>query len=200
VSIRIYVEGGGSSKTLRTACRKGFRSFIENAGISCRENGIQPVACGPEHDAYDSFTTAHSTGEGHPMLLVDSDEPVTAGPWEHLYAKRRWRRPAGSSDEQCHLMVQVMESWFLADRGRLASYYGHAFNANVLPANPDIERVPKQDVLRGLRRATRDTQKGAYSKGQHSFEILAGLDPVPVAAASPHARRLLDALRAESSA
>ena len=70
VSIKIYVEGGGDSKSLRTACRKGFRLFIENAGISCRGIGVGIVACGPRQDAYDSFTTANSTMDDRPMLLA----------------------------------------------------------------------------------------------------------------------------------
>jgi len=37
-------------------------------------------------------------------------------------------------------------------------------------------------------------QKGEYSNAQHSFEILSRIDPSRVAAASPHASRLLDAL------
>ena len=50
------------------------------------------------------------------MLLVDAERPVaSSGPWGHLNAPPdSWVRPAGATDDQCHLMVQVME--FLVHR------------------------------------------------------------------------------------
>lgn len=199
--VRIYVEGGGSSKTLRTACRRGFRSFIENAGISCRQNGIQPVACGPRHDAYDSFRTAHSAGDSHPMLLVDAEAPVaTADAWSHVGSMDGWARPDGAADDQCHLMVQVMESWFLADKAALASFYGQGFRERALSGRRQVEGVPKTEVLSGLEQATRSTGKGAYSKGSHSFDILSGINPEAVETVAPYAKRFLDTLRAVNPA
>jgi hypothetical protein len=51
----------------------------------------------------------------------------------------------------------------------------------------------------GLRNATRFTQtKGEYGKAKHSFDILAGVDPEKVKAASPHAERLIATLLAQS--
>jgi hypothetical protein len=51
-----------------------------------------------------------------------------------------------------------------------------------------------------MKQATKDCQKGEYSKGQHSFQILALIDPAKVRAASPkHAGRLLDVLDRERS-
>ena len=47
----------------------------------------------------------------------------------------------------------------------------------------------------GLRQPTRPYRKGTYSKGKHSFEVLARLDPQKVMAAAPHARRLIETLR-----
>lgn len=106
------------------------------------------------------------------MLLVDAEGPVTAaGPWEHLAEPDGWERPAGAEDGQCHLMVQVMEAWFLADKAALTSYYGQGFAESALPRDPLVEEVPKADVLTGLTRATRNTTKGRYSKGSHSFGI-----------------------------
>ena len=51
MSIRLYVEGGDESKTLKTACRKGFRSFLENAGLTGRLPRI--VAGGSRRNAID---------------------------------------------------------------------------------------------------------------------------------------------------
>ena len=94
-------------------------------------------------------------------------------------------------------MVQVMESWFLADRQALSNFYRQRFRPHALPGNPrQIERISKSDVEDGLERATRATAKGRYHKGRHSFAILASLDPAKVTAASPHARRFVQTLLA----
>ena len=101
-------------------------------------------------------------------------------------------KPAAAKDGQCHLMVQIMESWFLADKKTLAKYFGKGFNEGALPKREDIEAIPKADVLKGLENATRQTEtKGTYSKGSHSFEILALIDPKLVRRSSPYADRLL---------
>lgn len=198
MSVRLYVEGGGDSKALRAACRRGFRRFIERAGLTGRMPRI--VACGDRRNAYESFVTANDTGDGSPMLLVDAEAAVAvADPWEHLHGEDGWPRPSGATQEQCHLMVQLMESWLLADRPALSSFFGQGFKENALPGNQRIEDVAKADVLSGLHRATSGTQKKRYDKGSHSFEILALIDPSAVEAASPHAERFLEALRSAGS-
>ncbi|MGM0577389.1 MAG: DUF4276 family protein [Myxococcota bacterium] len=194
MSAKLYVEGGGDSKSLRTACRKGFRQFLEKAGLQGQMPRI--VACGGRRNAYESFVTALEAGDGPAMLLVDAEGPVnSATPWQHLHERDAWDRPAGATDQHCYLMVQVMESWFLADRASLSAFYGQHFNERALPGNPKVEQVSKADVIKKLENATRRTQKGAYSKGAHSFEILGALDPRRIEEASPHAERFLQALR-----
>ncbi len=54
-----------------------------------------------------------------------------------------------------------------------------------------VEKISKPDVLDGLMNATRDTKKGAYGKGAHSFKILARIDPAKVRQVAPYAERLL---------
>ena len=119
---------------------------------------------------------------------------TSQGPWQHLKARDGWERPDGATDSQCHLMVQVMESWFLADADTLDSFYGQGFRKQDLSANPSIEEVPKQDVFDRLARATRNTSKGSYQKGVDSFAILEKLDPTKVRNSSPYAERLIQAL------
>ena len=129
------------------------------------------------------------------MLLVDAEGPVTAqNPWAHLLASDGWARPSSTTDDQCHLMVQIMESWFLADVGALASFYGRGLRRQALPGNRNIEQVPKEDVLSGLAQATRGTKKGSYSKSSHGFRIVGELDPAKVRNASRYADRFLRAL------
>jgi hypothetical protein len=100
----------------------------------------------------------------------------------------------GARDDQCHLMVQCMESWFLADREALARYFGPGFRNQALPMNPQVESIPKTDVLDGLDRAARGTSRGRYAKGEHGFGILAEVDPSKVRAAAPWADRFVSAL------
>ena len=64
----------------------------------------------------------------------------------------------------------------------------------MLDAWPNLEDVPKDRVFDGLKRATAATTP--YAKGKASFELLARLDPALVEAACPHAKVMLDRLRA----
>ncbi len=50
------------------------------------------------------------------------------------------------------------------------------FREDALSGNPDIEAVPKQDVIDRLHNATRGTIKGPYHKTRHGFEILERID------------------------
>jgi len=195
VSITLYVEGGGDSKELKKRCRRGFRKFIENAGLAGRMPRI--VACGGRGNAYKSFETALGVGGRTPMLLVDAEVPLSAeSPWEHVGNQDGWDRPNGAGDDHCHLMVQIMESWFLADRSALASFYGREFQVGALPEDRSVEQISKADVLRGLKRATRNTTKGSYHKGSHSFTILGKINPTVVGSGAPSAKGFLDVLRA----
>ena len=134
-------------------------------------------------------------------VIVDNPKGPQAlryilGIWNHLESRDGWDRPPGADEENSHLMVQCMESWFLADKEVLAAFFGGEFKLNTLSANASIEEISKQDVLQGLKKATRECEKkGEYGKGQHSFEILALLNPERVINASPHAERLIHALR-----
>ena len=203
MSVKVYLEGGGSGSDRdgrkggrserNSTFRKGFAEFVRCAGF----DGIMPrfVPCGSRRNAFEDFKTAIKNGEVA-LLLVDAEEPIKAvGPWGHLKDRDKWNRPKGATDDQCHLMVQVMESWFLADTSALKSYFSQGFREASLPQNPSVEEIPKQDIERGLRQATRNTSKGAYSKGKHSFEILALLDPAKVRKHSPYADRFFEELQ-----
>ncbi|MBN1510158.1 MAG: DUF4276 family protein [Sedimentisphaerales bacterium] len=198
VTVKVYVEGGGEGDALRTECRRGFRKLIENAGFKGRMPGI--VACGRRRDAYEDFCTAvENAAQGEfPLLLVDSEAPVSSAPWDHLKTRDGWDRPAQAVDGQAHLMVQCMEAWFLADRDALTKFFGQGFRSKALPQNREVEEISKEDLSQGMERATRDTHtKGAYEKGKHSFKLLATLDPSKVQSASEHARRFFDTLRSK---
>lgn len=199
VSMHIYVEGGGDSKSLRTELRKGFSEFLEQAGFIGHMPKI--VACGGRQNAFEHFCTAVKTG-APAMLLVDSEAPVADKhqnqPWRHL-AERvgdGWEKPANADDSDCHLMVQCMEAWLIADRQTLQKFFGQDFHANSLPAEKkNIESIPKQRLYSSLENATRKSKKGKYGKGSHSFKLLATTDPNKVTAASPWAKRFVDTLK-----
>jgi len=198
-NVKIYVEGGGDQNKLRRECRRAFSKFFEKAGFKGKMPGI--VACGGRQKAYNDFRTAvrRASSEEMPFLLVDSEAAVSVShkdrPWNHLKQRDRWDKPDNSTDEQAHLMVQVMESWFLADPSVLRDFFGNDFRQNALPGNKNIEQIPKEEVLRSLKKASGRTGKGEYGKGPHSFKILEKINPESVAASSGWARRLLDELK-----
>src|ERR1700728_3870114 len=111
VELHLYVEGGGDSKTLRTACRRGFSEFLSTAGLKGRMPRI--VACGGRKEAYDDFGIALRQSHHVAMLLGDSEDAVTVQPpWAPLLQRPAdaWPTPPDAEDDQCHLMVQCMES------------------------------------------------------------------------------------------
>lgn len=201
MNVTIYVEGGGDRGELKTRCRQGFSAFLRKTGLEGRMPKI--IACGSRQATLDKFRSAFAAAVDvdFVVLLVDSESPVVrnTGPWQHLKGRDDWDRPAGAMDENAHLMVQCMEAWFLADEAALAGYFGAGFNPNSLPGRPEIEEVSKSEVEQGLKMASRNCKKGRYTKGSHSFGILAELDPDKVTGASPHAKRLISTLLNKTS-
>lgn len=203
--VKLYVEGGGDSNGLRTACRKGFTTFLTKAGL---KNRPRIVACGGRQNAFEDYCTAIKNGEDA-ILLVDSEDPVLDqhcqgqqsewNPWEHLRTRPGdgWRKPAKVADTDCHLMTQCMESWLLADRETLKSFFGQGFKDSQLPApNRSPEGIRKAEVYQALARATKDCKtKNAYGKGEHSFLLLELLDAQKVVASSPWAERFIKMLK-----
>ena len=197
MSTKIYVEGGGDhQKRTIQACRAAFSRYFQKVV----PEGAQPriVACGSRQKAYDDF----AKGLNDPdydlvLLLIDSEAPVAEpdDAWTHLRKRDQWAKPAGAGGDAVHMMVQCMESWFMADKVSLERFYGHAFNANALPARREIEHIPKSDVVNGLANATRNTQKGQYHKTRHGFLLLGAIEPGKVEAVSPFCERLHRRLR-----
>jgi hypothetical protein len=56
VELHLYVEGGGDSKLLRTACRRQFSEFLAKAGLKGHMPRI--VVSGGRGQAYGDFRTA----------------------------------------------------------------------------------------------------------------------------------------------
>lgn len=157
------------------------------------------VCAGPRSSAYEDFCRALRAHGQSALLLVDSETTVDNEPWRHVcqHEKDKWAKPANASDDQLHLMVQIMENWFLCDRNMLAEYFGRGFNDKRLPGTErDVESIDKKRVLDGLSMATRSSKKGEYGKGKHSADLLRGIDPERLRLAAPHFEKLLVALSA----
>ena len=156
------------------------------------------VRGGGRSQTLDMFATAvtHPRPGELPLLLVDSEEPIAAGHtvWQHLKAQANLDRPPGARDDQAFLMVQVMETWFLADRTLLREYFGASLRNQHLRQWPVLEDVSKPTVYTALDLATAGCTK-QYAKGKVSFELLERLNPALVESACPHAKSLLDRLR-----
>ena len=191
--IRIYVEGGGDGSESRAAVRQAVGMFLRDlrARAEQRRIGWKIIACGSRSQAYKNFCTALET---HPdsfnILLVDAEAAVEHKPWQHLKQRDSWSQPPGTTDDQCQLMVQTMESWLVIDEQALQTFYRQGFHVKQLPKHNTIEAVSKEDIAAALSRATKDTQAGVYHKVRHGSKLLGMLDVARVRAAAPHCDRL----------
>ncbi|MYC32749.1 MAG: DUF4276 family protein [Chloroflexi bacterium] len=196
VTVRIFIEGGGSGKISDKVFKEAWTKFFTAAGLTGRMPKI--VRGEGRSTTFRKFRTAHRRPSELLLLLVDSEGPVADGhsAWQHLRARLEdnWEQPLEAGDNSAYLMVQVMETWFLADRDALRRFFGPSLNENSFGHWPNLEEVHKDTVLDALERATSNCQK-PYRKGKVSFELLGRVDPQLVAAACPHANQLLTYLR-----
>ncbi len=192
--ILIYIEGDLKQKGNKNAItlRQGFREFFQEIVKESRTS-IKPILCGSRESTVRIFLGETSFGkESFLMILVDSEGEIGEGETPKIFLNKVSDKFDFSEidEEQCHLMVQAMESWFLADKDCLAEFYGKDFNSNSLPQNPNVEKIQKKDILEGLKNATRRTKKGKYGKGNHSGEILQKIDAQKIRESAPHCERL----------
>lgn len=194
--VRIYVEGGGDGGKGKAAIRRGFSAFLNefHEAARTRKGGVTVIACGSRNSTFDDFRTGLATNpDAFNVLLVDSEGPVSGKAWDHLHTRDNWQRPS-ATDNQCHLMVQTMESWFIADRKALEEFYGQNFNVSAIPKHDDVEQVEKERVSSALKDASRQTKKGEYHKIRHGSKLLALIDPETVRRKARHCDRLLKTL------
>jgi hypothetical protein len=176
VNVCVFVEGGGPQRRTQTACRKAFHLFFDKLLGDRPKPRIIPS--GSRDETYRDFCRALANDPGtFPFLLVDSEDPVPAGKTSRAHLRDRDHWTEVMPDDQVHLMVQCMEAWFLADIPAVLQYYEHEFDEVALRGNPNIEAIPKRDVMDRLHNATRTTSKGPYHKTRHGFEILGCIDP-----------------------
>ena len=178
VTARLYVEGGGDSKDLRSRCREGFSKLLQRCSFSGRMPRVVP--CGGRAATYDDFKTAHSNARGsdYVAMLVDSEDPVAdvEATWRHVAGRDGWPRPHGADDDQVLLMTTCMETWIVSDRRALAAHCHGQLQESALPALVDLEGRSRADVQDAPARASRRCSN-AYAKGKRSFEFLSRVGP-----------------------
>jgi len=195
--VRIYIEGGGDQRSGKAAVREGFSKFLSPLRAMARERHVHwnVIACGSRNDAFHAFGIAlRQHTDAFNVLLVDSEGPVVQSAWVHLQSRDHWAVPA-VSDKHCHLMVQAMEAWIIADLEALMGFYGDGFIANAIPRQEDVEMISKPDLGVALRLATQNTQKGEYHKIRHGPKILALLDVSRVRNRARHCERIFTILK-----
>ena len=195
MSIAIYVEGGGQGNSGRAMLRQGFDAFLARVKQEAIERSWRwRLICWGGRDAtFHRFRSAIRDREADVvMLVVDAEGPLNNAVLEHLQRRDGWDLGFANED-MIHLMVQTMETWIVADPDALTDHYGQGFRQSALPKNVDIESVPKSDVERALKSATRTTQKGEYHKIRHASDLLKRIDPDRVRDRCPACTRLFAA-------
>ena len=191
----IFVEGGGG-KDSKDELRRAFSEFLKQPRQAARGRGVhwRIVMCGSRDATYKAFRNAvRDFRDELVFLLVDAEQAVSGTPREHLSARDPWDL-SFADDGQCHLMAQVMESWFLADPDALAQFYGPQFGIKQIPPRKNVEEVPKSEVEAVLKSSTAKTSKGEYHKIRHGAPILESLDAGKVRSRAPHCDRLFQSL------
>lgn len=193
-NIRVIVEGGGeSNNALRAECRKAFKKFFAAGGIPEGRHIVE--AAGKRGEAYHRFQKCDPEQQSLTILLVDSEsrQLPDSKAWEHLKTEDHWDRPDWATEDQCHLMVVCMETWFLADPDALQKIFKSNFVVKKLPNTINLETLEKSTVMNHLSAVS----SGLYSektKGQYSFRLLESLNPALVKQRCPSVKRLFKRL------
>lgn len=188
----LYVEGGGESRGLQAPLREGFHKlFHKLPGLAAQP---KIIACGGRKQAFDDFLLGlkrHT--DAYCMLLVDSEAAVAdiGAKWAHVRTRDGdgWVRPAGVDEAQLQLMIQVMETWLIADPEALATYFGQGFQAAALPRARNLEDIAKLDVTRTLKKASEKSKLGGYRKA-HGFDLIGLVAPTKIEHRCPGAASL----------
>lgn len=196
-----------AGKETTAGLRAGFVHLFKELYELAESKGIKirSIMSGSRRDACEDFLISmESYPEAFNVLLVDSESPVseTHTPWEHLRSRKEdqpWiLATQGHDDDCCHLMVQTMEAWFIADIDALSKFYNGGFKEDYLRQKlenyQNLEQVPKYNITKWLRSATDETSKGKYHKTRHAPKLLELLDVHKVRRAFPSCERLFTTL------
>jgi hypothetical protein len=187
--IRIYYEG-------HALLQSGFHAFFKDLRVEAAKKRV-PVqfiaAYGKPCRDFNIATTQHPAAWN--ILLKDREGPDNGDLSIGLCAEQGWDKSLADS---IFWMVEMMESWFHADKEALATFYGKNFQPGSLKPNRNVEEIPKKDLKSGLKAATRKTLKGDYfdNKTSHGPKLLEAIDPAKVRKAAPNCEKLFRAVLA----
>jgi hypothetical protein len=177
--LRIYFEGDAR-------LRPGFRRFLDEiyGAAKTRRCRVELVATdGTPVQDYSNGLKANP--QAWNVLLLDSDAPASA------FAEMcTGKRIEASKEGSVFWMVQIMESWFLADVSALRKYFGKRFREAATTGNPKVEEIPKVDVISRLNAAA----GGEYHKVKDGTNLLARIDPSKLRTAAPNCERMFSTI------
>ena len=199
--IRIYIEGDTKQKGKNSdiALREGFHNFFRELIEKAREQNIKfrITLCSSKFITFKVFLNGVKVyQDSFVAFLIDADDTVDEKETAKSFLQKQnadwyWQT---INEEQCFLMVQMMESWFFADIDTLEKYYGQNFNRKALRQSNNVEKIAKSDVKNGLANATKNTQKGEYHKTKHGAKLLELINPQKVREVAPHCKRLFETI------
>lgn len=200
--IYLYVEGGGSRPQQQAELREALRQVLIKAGFVGKMPRI--FASGGRDQALQQFKIAlsHRSQADIAIMLIDSedflnfsDTSINAPIWQHLQMRDAWEKPENAQNNQVALMVTSMETWIIADKVALKSFFGPRLKENALLPLENLESRNRKDVLSALEKATEDCGKDRqYRKGTKSFQLLATLNPATLQQHLPHFNRFIEVL------
>jgi len=166
--LRIYFEGDNR-------LRAGFHEFFKDIVEAARDKRCRFELVATDGTPVEDFESAlKSHPDAWNVLLLDSEGP--------LNNCERSKKLNPKDEGSVFWMVQVMESWFLADIPNLSGFYG----TRLEPGNPKVEEIPKADVRAKMDKASGDT----YHKTKHAPKLLGLIDPALVRKAAPNCDRM----------
>lgn len=173
--LRIYFEGD-------PRLRSGFRQFLSEIAEAARSRRWHFDLIAAEGTPVQDFQAAlRAHRDAWNVLLLDSEDPQ-----EFQLRKKSLE----SCDSECVFwMVQIMESWFLADVDALRAVFKGLTEAAVR-GNPNVEEIPKADVLERLNKAA----NGEYHKVKHGTKLLELVDPEKLRKAAPNCDRMFNVI------
>lgn len=194
-SIKIFVEGGGETNAHgRSELRVAFDTLIGAQKDAARKKRItwSTVFCGGRSQTADEFANAVKRKDADfVVLVVDAEDrvssvtpshPTPAERVAHLVERDHWdEQLKDATPEHVHLMTQCMEAWVIADEEKLEEFYGQGFKRNTLPKRKVLDEEPKLSLYEALKKATKDTKKGAYDKINHASALLKLARPEKIA-------------------
>jgi len=184
MEIRIYFEG---AKPLRG----GFKSFFRELSDAAKEANCEIAFIASKNGPTDFQKAMRTHPNAWNILLKDTEGPLTA---EAASLCQKLGIPTQLVGN-VYWMVELMESWFLADSEALAQYYGREFLANAIGNTANVENIPKAEVLDRLKRATRNTGKGEYHKTAYAPFLLERIDADRVRARAQNCRKVFDQVK-----